>query len=186
MESRWLPGDRTITVNQFITGRCATSLAATVKGQMLGVLTAEVEQTYLDANGPASIIRLVHNEEMRRATEMMLRNWGLTGLIGFDFMLDAAGRAWMIECNPRPTPLGHLGTHVGEDLCAALRCGLTGTTLPLKNGPPPELLVAHFPQEMWRDPNSEYIARTYHDVPIDDPGLLERLKNHRAPKRDVP
>ena len=150
---------------------------------MLAALTAEVEQTYLDANGPASVVRLVRNEEMRRASETLLKHWGLTGLIGFDFMLDAAGQAWLIECNPRPTPLGHLGAHVGEDLCAALHHGLISAPPPQKNEAPKELLVAHFPQETWRDPNSAYFTRAYHDVPVDDPGLLDCLKKHPSPTR---
>jgi biotin carboxylase len=183
METGWLPGDSSLTVNQFIPGKCATSLTVALEGKMLAALTAEVEHTYLDAHGPASVIRLVRNEEMRSASATMLKHWGLTGMIGFDFMLDAMGQAWLIECNPRPTPLAHLGAHVGEDLCVALHQGLISAPPPPATEPPKELLIAHFPQESWRDPNSQYFTSAYHDVPVDDPGLLACLKNHPAPTR---
>lgn len=182
MESHWLPHDPTITVNQFISGRCATSLAAVFEGEMLAALTAEVEQTYLDANGPSSVIRLLRIEEVRRFSEIMLKHWGLTGLIGFDFILDATGQAWLIECNPRSTQMGHLGAHVDEDLCVALRHGLVAAPLPPKKPTTTELLVAYFPQETWRAPDSVYFTRAYHDVPVDDPELLERMKKHPAPR----
>ncbi len=185
MELHWLPSDRTLTVNQFIPGRCATSLAATVGGKLLAALTAEVEQTYLDANGPSSVVRLVRNEEMRRSSETMLRHWGLTGLIGFDFILDATGKPWLIECNPRLTPLGHLGARAGEDLCGALWHALTATPPPPPKPLPTGLLIAHFPQEMWRDPNSAHLTQAYHDVPVDDPGLLAALKKHPAPRPEM-
>ena len=185
MDSSWLPDDRTITANQFIQGKCATSLAAAVRGEMLAALTAEVEQTYLDANGPASVVRLVRNEGMCRVSATMLKHWGLTGLIGFDFILDASGQAWLLECNPRPTPLSHLGAKVGEDLCAALFKGLTSAPF-TRAQTPKELLVAHFPQEMWRAPDSPYFKAAFHDVPSDDPPLLKILKQTPPQRREKP
>jgi hypothetical protein len=176
MERRWLPSDRSITVSQFIAGKCAMSLAAAAEGQMLAALTAEAEETYPDAKGPSTVVRFVCNEEMRRASEVLLNHWRLTGLIGFDFMLDAAGQAWLIECNPRPTPIAHLGGRVGEDLLLALHRWLVSGQQPPRNTAPPTLMVAHFPQETWRDPNSPYLASAFHDIPSDDPDLLNCLK----------
>jgi Carbamoyl-phosphate synthase L chain, ATP binding domain len=186
MESAWLPSDPSVTVNQFIAGQSATSLTAAVGGDMLAVLTAQVEQTYPDLNGPASVVRLVRNEEMCRVSQIMLNHWGLTGLIGFDFILDASGQAWLLECNPRSTPLAHLGARVGEDLCAALyqRLVQKATVAPWFQRPvPKELLVAHFPQETWREPNSPYFQKAFHDVPVDDPALLEILSSCRPSPR---
>jgi hypothetical protein len=174
MESRWLPADQRHTVNQHIAGQCATLLAAAMDGRMLAALTAVMLKAYPDEKGPSSVQRFVRIEEMRRAAETMLRHWRLTGLVGFDFMLDAAGHAWLIECNPRPTQLAHLGGRAGEDLCAALYAGLTGSSAP-PSSPENGFLVAHFPKELWRDPQSPYLTSAFHDVPADDPDLLNAL-----------
>jgi len=172
MDEHWLPADESLIATQYIAGRSAMSLAAAVEGRMLGVLTAEAIMTHPGSTGPSSVVRFIHHEEMRHATGQLLKHWGLTGLIGFDFILDAAGQAWLLECNPRPTPIAHLGARVGEDLCAALHAGLAG--LPVK--PPAsasrDLVVAHFPKEMWRDSRSPYLAPEFHDVPLDDPELM--------------
>ena len=175
IESSWLRSDRSVTVSQFIRGKCANSLAAAVGGRMLAALTAEVEQTNHNDTGPASVIRLTQNEEMRRFSEKMLNHWGLTGLIGFDFILDEARQAWLLECNPRSTSLGHLGVLVGEDLCAALYQGLISMPV-MRTGKVKELMIAHFPQESWRASDSPYFKLAFHDVPTDDPDLLEALK----------
>jgi carbamoylphosphate synthase large subunit len=176
MEASWLPADRSITVSKFIRGKCANSLAAAIGGRMLAALTVEVEQTNHDDTGPASVIQVTQNEEMRRFSEKMLNHWGLTGLIGFDFILDESRQAWLLECNPRPTSLGHLGALVGEDLCAALYQGLISMPV-TRAGAVKELMIAFFPQESWRASDSPYFKLAFHDVPADDPDLLEALKN---------
>jgi len=184
MERSWLPSDQSLTVSQFIAGECATLLAAVVDGRMLAALTAVKVQAFPDENGPSSVLRFVRVEAMRRTAETMLGHWRLTGLIGFDFILDAAGQAWLLECNPRPTPISHLGGRVGENLCAALHAGLTGTALPpaaRENG----LQVAQFPSELWRDPKSPYLATAFHDVPVNDPDLLNVLEHAKPPRRAV-
>jgi len=111
---------------------------------------------------------------MRQAAGKLVAAWGLTGFVAFDFIVDAQGDAWLIECNPRPTSISHLGARLGEDICAALYCRLARQPPPPIN-PGAELVVAHFPQEMLRDPASPYLTKAFHDVPVDDPGLMRRL-----------
>lgn len=182
MESRWLPVDQSITASRFIAGKCAMSLTAAFEGRMLAALTAEKVESLLDDKGPSSVVRFVRNEEMRRASQTLLQHWKLTGLIGFDFMLDAQGQAWLIECNPRPTPLAHLGARAGEDLCRALRNHLAGEPPLPPATAPPGLIVAHFPAESWRDQRSPYLTSAFHDVPADDPELLKCLRQTKPPK----
>jgi hypothetical protein len=43
-------------------------------------------------------------------------------------------------------------------------------------------LVAFFPEEWWRDPDSPFLHSTYHDVPWNDPPLL-RYCVERGPTR---
>jgi len=111
--------------------------------------------------------------------EKLAGAWGLAGFIGFDFIVDARGDAWLIECNPRPTPIAHLGERAGEDICLALRRQLAGLP-PLSMQQKETLIVAHFPHEALRDPASPYLTAAIYDVPRDDPGLLRRLsQRHR-------
>ncbi|MDR3459928.1 MAG: ATP-grasp domain-containing protein [Verrucomicrobiae bacterium] len=176
--TRWLPADLTITVNQFIPGRPAMSLAAAHGGEMLAAVMAIKEQCFPNELGPSSVVRFIHNPDIRQASEKMIRAWGLAGFIGFDFILDPAGAAWLIECNPRPTPISHLSAGVGEDVCRALYCRLTGEPPPPME-PAAGLVVAHYPREQLRDPNSPYLTSAFHDVPVDDPDLLQKLSEIR-------
>lgn len=177
----WLAADKSITANQFITGRTAMLLAAAFEGRMPAAATAFKEQCYPNKLGPSSVVRFIHNDEMRRTAEKLIGTWGVTGFIGFDFIVDSAGAAWLIECNPRPTPISHLTGRVGEDVCRALFCCIAGQPLPPMTQTD-ELTVAHFPSESLRDPNSPHLIEAFHDIPWDDPDLLERLSAVRAEK----
>jgi predicted ATP-grasp superfamily ATP-dependent carboligase len=173
-----LPVDKTIIANQFIAGRPATSLASAFEGATLATVTAKNVECFPNELGPSSVVRFIHNQEMRRASEKLIGAWGLTGLIGFDFVIDSAGAAWLIECNPRPTPISHLGALVGEDICRALYCRIAGQSLP-RLAQEDGLVVARFPTEQLRDPGSPHLTTGLHDVPWDDPGLLEKLLETR-------
>ena len=172
--SRWLPPHRVIVASQFIAGKPAMCAATTVEGQMLAGLTALKEKCFPGELNPSSVVRFIRNDEMRQAAGKLVAAWGLTGFVAFDFIVDAQGDAWLIECNPRPTSISHLGARLGEDICAALYCRLARQPPPPIN-PGAELVVAHFPQEMLRDPASPYLTKAFHDVPVDDPGLMRRL-----------
>ena len=177
--SRWLPADKVIVASQFIAGKPAMCLATILEGEVLGALTAFKVKSFPNEQGPSSVVQFVHNEEMRRAAGKLAGAWGLAGFIGFDFIVDARGDAWLIECNPRPTPIAHLGERAGEDICLALHRQLAGLP-PLSMQQKETLIVAHFPHEALRDPASPYLTAAIYDVPRDDPGLLRRLsQRHR-------
>jgi hypothetical protein len=171
---RWSTTGGCIVASQFITGKPAMCLTTVFEGRVLAMLTAFKEKTFPNELGPSSVVRFVHNEEMRLAAEKLVGAWGLSGFVGFDFLVDSRGDAWLIECNPRPTPISHLGARLGEDICAALFCRLTGRPLPPMNRGT-EMVVAHFPQEQLRDPASPYLTQAFHDMPLEDPDLMRRL-----------
>jgi predicted ATP-grasp superfamily ATP-dependent carboligase len=181
LSPRWLPADRVIVASQFIAGKPAFCQLTVLAGRVLAGLTALKEKTYPDDKSPSSVVRFVRNEEMRLAAGRLAGAWGLSGFIGFDFILDPRGDAWLIECNPRPTSIAHLGQRAGEDICLALHHQLAG--LPsLSMRQKGTLVVAHFPYEALRDPASPYLTAALHDVPRDDPGLLRRLSQmHKIP-----
>jgi biotin carboxylase len=69
---------------------------------------------------------------MTLAAEKTIRRLGLSGLHGFDFMLEAnTGNAYLIEINARTTQVGHLTLGSGRDLPAALYSAVSNEALRL-------------------------------------------------------
>jgi hypothetical protein len=161
-----------VNAQEFIAGREATSAVACWQGQVLASLHFEVLQKR-DAAGPSSVLRLIDHPEMVAAAERMVRCLKLSGLHGFDFMLEEqTGHACLIEINPRSTQVGHLALGPRRDLAAALYSAITGKAV----CPGPKItdsnIIALFPQEWMRDPESAYLQSGYHDVPWEEPELL--------------
>ena len=114
------------------------------------------------------------------AAAKLIAAYGCSGFIGFDFMEEAAtGRAFLLECNPRPIQVTHLGPRIGVDLCATLAAALRGEAPP-PQAPTSEAEIALFPQEWLRDPASLAGASRFLDVPWEDPALLRAMVNTPA------
>jgi len=103
----------------------------------------------------------------------MIRALGYSGFASLDFILDAENQAHFIELNSRPTPICHLGDHLGLDLCVRLREAIAGKTSPDADPAGLPKKVALFPQEWIRNANSPHFADSFHDVPWDDPDMVE-------------
>lgn len=161
-----------VNAQSFVAGREATSAVACWKGGVLAALHFEVVNKGI-SSGPATVLRLIENPEMSSAAEKMVRRLNLSGLNGFDFMLESkTGNAYLIEINPRSTQVGHLTLGLGRDIPAALYSAVTGETV----RPAPKVTdddtIALFPQEWIRDPASAFLQSAYHDVPWDKPELI--------------
>jgi hypothetical protein len=162
-----------VTAQSFIGGREATSAVACWKGKVLASLHFEVLQK-AESAGHATVVRRIEHPEMDAGAETMVRRLQLSGIHGFDFMLDAQTReAYMIEINPRATQVGHLAFGEGHDLPAALVSALTGSAVPAAPRLTENDVIALFPQEWQRDPASGYLHTGYHDVPWDQPELKQ-------------
>jgi hypothetical protein len=172
-----------VNAQRFIAGREATNLVACWQGEVLASLHFEVVHK-TDAAGHATVLRLIDNSEMVSATEKTVRCLGLSGLHGFDFMLEAnTGNAYLIEINPRTTQVAHLTLGPGRDLPAALYSAATNEVL----HPSPSLTendtVALFPQEWLRDPESSYLTSAYHDVPWSESELVRACLQTRRKQK---
>ncbi len=174
LSPRWLPASRAVMISKYIPGRPAMLQAVAVAGRMHGALAARVEETFPHMVSPASVVRFIRHEEMRRTAERLIAHWKLSGFVAFDFILDDVGQAWFLECNPRPIPISHLGAPIGENLCRRFYSQLTGEPMPPEK-PFTEMTVAHFPKEQRRDPQSLWLKNALHDVPVDDPDLVAAL-----------
>jgi len=180
-----------VTVQEFIQGRPANTMFACWNGEVLAVVTVEVLASQ-GATGAATVVRLVHNEEIERAARLLASKFKLSGFHGLDFILeDRSGDAYLIELNPRCTQLGHLDLRGTGNLAGALCAKLLG--LPTEEPIPDawhnqlavESTVAFFPQALNWNPKSEYLSRGFHDVPWEEPTLVRELLRRPWPERQL-
>ena len=164
---------RTVTLQEFIPGTPANRAVACWQGQVLAGISVEAITTQ-HATGPATVVRVIENPEMSEAVNRMVRRLGVSGLWGADFVLEAStGAAYLIEMNPRATPICHLPLGAGRSLPAALYTQLAGTP-PLAS---PAMIdhdvIVMFPGEWHRNPASPFLRSHYHDVPWNEPALIQ-------------
>jgi hypothetical protein len=180
-----------VNAQTFVAGHEATSTVACWEGNVLASLHFEVINKR-DSAGPSSVVRFIENAEMLTAAEKLVRRLKLSGVHGFDFMLEShTGNAYLIEINPRSTQVGHLTLGPGRDLPAALYSALSGD--PLRTGPKvtENDTITLFPQEWLRDPASPFLISGYHDVPWGEPELLracvaKRSKQSLRSSKEIP
>jgi hypothetical protein len=173
-----------VNAQTFVPGREATSLTACWKGTVLASLHFEVIHKEV-SSGPATVLRLIENAEMSTAAEKMAHRLNLSGLHGFDFMLESqAGNAYLIEINPRMTQVGHLTLGLGRDIPAALYSAVSGQAVRPAPKVSEDNTIALFPQEWIRDPASALLQSAYHDVPWDKPELIRACVRARR-KQDA-
>jgi len=162
-----------VNAQTFVAGREATSAIACWKGTVLAELHFEVLRKVDDA-GPSTVVRLIENAEMSFAAEKIVRRLNLSGLHGFDYMLEAStGNAYLLEINPRATQVGHLTLGRGRDLPAALCAAVSGEPVRIARKVTENDVIALFPQEWNGDPESPFLQSGYHDIPWGEPELVK-------------
>ena len=162
-----------VIVQSYIDGRPANCAVACWEGKVLAGLGVEVVSAE-GLTGPAIIVRVVDNPEMMIAAERIARRLGLSGFFGLDFMIEnESGAAYLIEMNPRCTPLCHLQLGKGRDMIGALCAQLSGQ--PFRETPPVTQndLIAYFPQA--RSCKSELLQSCFLDIPVEEPELVQAL-----------
>jgi len=173
---------QTVNAQAFVAGHEATSTIVCWKGTVLASLHFEVLRK-CKAAGHATAVRLIEHDEMSTAIEKVVLRMGLSGVCGFDFMLEAStGNAYLIEMNPRATQVGHITLGGGRDLPAALYGAVTGHPSRVTPAVTESDTIALFPHEWARDPRSEFLRTAYHDVPWDTPELVH-FCIHRSRKQ---
>ncbi len=185
---------RDVTAQQFIEGRPANAMMACWKGKMLAVVCVTVVATQ-GATGASTVVRVIQNEEMRRAGEKVAAGLNLTGFYGLDFILettsgdgagspDVSGPAYLIEMNPRTTQLGHIELPGQGSLAAHFNAAMRGENQPQITNPISKPTIALFPQALMAGETTRpYIDASYHDVPSNDTKLLMELLNKSWPQR---
>jgi hypothetical protein len=128
-------------------------------------------------------VRVVDNAEMMSAAERIASRLGLSGFFGLDFMIeDGSGAAYLIEMNPRTTPLCHLRLGKGRDMAGALSAQLAGQplleALPITQNE----MIAYFPQA-WNG-DRDVLQSCFQDIPQGEPDLVQELL-HPWPDRTL-
>ena len=173
----------TVSAQTFIAGREATSAIACWEGEVLASLQFEVLNK-VATSGHATVVRAIENAEMSAAATKLARRLNLSGVHGFDFMLESqTGDAYLLEINPRLTQVGHLTLGLGRDIPAALFSAVTGHAVSPAPKITEENTFALFPQEWIRDPASPFLQSAYHDVPWDKPELIRACVRARRKQR---
>ncbi|HUS25504.1 MAG TPA: ATP-grasp domain-containing protein [Candidatus Binatia bacterium] len=164
------PARTGVTVQSFVHGHPANRAVACWRGEVIAGISVEVLHTQR-RNGPATVVRTLDHPEMAEAARRLVRCLGVSGLWGFDFMLEAeTGDAYLIEVNPRATPTAQLSLPDGLPPPAALHACITGTVPPPASDPAPGQVIAIFPDEWLRHPRSPYLRQL--DVPWEEPELV--------------
>jgi hypothetical protein len=176
-----------ITIQEFIPGRPATTMFACWQGEVLASVTVEVLASR-GAIGAATIVRLVQNEEIDSASRLLARKFMLSGFHGLDFILEeGTGAAYMLELNPRATQLGHLNLPSQGDLAGVLAAKLSNEPVcpPAPEDCIPGNTIAFFPQALNWNLKSVYLRDAYHDIPWEEPALVQELMRVSWPDRQV-
>ena len=177
----WYPTGTPTDVQQAIAGTPAMYCAVAWRGQVLAGF-AGIKRKTRTPNGPSTTVCLGPHPEMAQAVEKMVGGLDATGFIAFDFMIEeATGQLFLLECNPRPNQVCHLGACVGVDLALALADVLEKAGASENSGTliaTHEATVTLFPQHWQGNLPGAAPPGVEVDVPWDDPGLLRFISSN--------
>jgi len=182
LERFFRPGPA-IILQEYIEGRPANRAVVCRQGRVLAGLSVETLQTRDSPVRPASVVQVIDSPDMMEAVARLVKRLGLSGFIGFDFMIHAeSGQAYLLEMNGRPTPICHIALDGPTDMISAL-----AEPFPVSRRVPniDSLIIALFPQEIWRDPESPYLRSAYHDVPQHAAEFVNFYAHPIAPEPDT-
>jgi hypothetical protein len=159
-----------------VKGRPAAFGAVALAGSMLAGITAIGLMSDPPETGPATVYQLADRPDVAAAAAKMIEVLGLSGFASFDFLLeDESDLPYLLECNPRISVSSYIGTHFGADLSRELYRALAGARESGRHPPAApvrEQIVALFPQEWLRRPDSAALRSCVIDAPWDDPELF--------------
>jgi hypothetical protein len=162
-----------VSIQSFVAGKLANIAVACWKGEVLASLCVEVVASHHNT-GTSTVVRRVDNPQMLLTSKRIIRKLGISGFCGLDFILqEGSEQAYLLEINPRATQINHLVFGAGHDLPGSLRAKIADE--PIRESWPicSSDTIAMFPQELYRDPDSKYLHTAFHDIPSDEPGLIQ-------------
>ena len=171
-----------LSVQSYIKGLPATLAMFCADGKVLAATMADVVAN-LGETGPSVIIRLVDRPEMLAAAHKLAGGLALTGFYGLDFMIEEnTNRAFLIEMNPRLTPLVNVQVGKAGDLVAAAVRAVSGRRLPPSDGGAWDM-VAHFPLPSDFNRDDPRLSDCFYNQPKDSPALVAEVLQQSWPDR---
>jgi len=173
-DTSWIPNSAALAVQQFISGTPAVYTFVAMEGKILAGFAGIKEG--ISPTGQTTRLQRLDHAEIEAASTTLIEKFNYTGFADLEFIINPhSGVPYLLECNPRPTPVAAFGKHLGVDLCQALMAYFTAA--PYITSPLQGQSVTLFPQEWFRDPRSPYLTNGDLDVPWDDPGLMQAYFN---------
>ncbi len=181
--------DMSFAVQEAIPGPCGSTSVLYDHGRPVCWFSYFMRRTWPNRFASACVAEIYDHADV----ELLARGIGeittFDGLGGIDWIQDErTGRLVMLEFNPRPTPVYHLGPHAGVDFARAIadwRSGTASSQRPERNGK----WVQLFPQNLYRatdDRDGIEFLRSFGDAPWGDPALmlahLRRFATHYLPQ----
>ena len=166
--------ERSIIAQKFIGGRPANCTVFAWKGKVVALIAVEVLRSD-GSTGPASVVHLIQNAEMRNAAEKIASRLGMSGFFGLDFILEeGTGRAYLIEMNARLAPPCYLRFEKGRDLIGAMWASVTGQPVPENIRVTDSDIIAYQPQTVRREDTP---TGCFYPEPENEPELSRELQN---------
>ncbi len=165
---------RSLSAQAYIPGGRAGDLALFCRdGEVLATTMAEREAGYGEF-GPSTIVRIVHHPVLEEAARRFVRRLGLSGFLGFDFVVDpGSGEPLVVEVNPRATGLASVRSFRSVSPASAAAAGFGAC--PKDDPEAAREVVAYFPKAWLEHPGDARLALCELDVPSDDPALMSAL-----------
>jgi len=185
LRSWWKRSKSGVVAQAYVSGRPANCAVFCWQGKVLAGIAVEVVASQ-GITGAATVVRVIKSPQMAVAAELLAGRLGLSGFFGLDFVIEeATGAAYLIEMNPRVTPLCHLQLGTGRNMVHALRAQLTGE--PLEEAAPVtgNVQIAYYPQAWHRGCDRELVDSSYNDIPWQDPVLSQELLKLPWPDRGM-
>ena len=161
-----------VLVQKYVEGSIRHFISVSWEGSVVAGVAGIKLRVWPPATGPSTVIQFVEAGQIEEYVGVLTSHARFTGFASHDYVVEeGTGKTYLIECNPRPVAGTSACVHAGVDLGAALFARATGSPRPrffLRDG----TVVALYPQEVVRDPDSEFLKTAIVDRPDDDPNLL--------------
>jgi len=180
--SEWRRSRRSVIAQSLIKGRPANCAVVCWKGKVLAGIAVEVLRARGET-GPSTVVRVVAGREMMKAAEAIAGRLGISGFFGLDFMIEReTGSVYLIEMNPRTTPICPLPVGKGHNLVAAFLASLTGQREPANLPLIGQDVIGFFPRCMGVDEmaGTSETGSVYCDIPESEPELVKCLLHPRS------
>jgi hypothetical protein len=164
-----------LTLQRYVSGTPANAMIACKDGTLLAMVAVKVLSSEGET-GPACVVQVIANNDMKMAAERLAGRLGLSGFHGLDFVLDAeTGHASLIELNPRCTQLGHLAVGKEGSLVSSLCRMMLPMCEPQLQEHIQEQTIAFFPQVLFMSGKCWHIEDAHIDIPWSELELVRQL-----------